>query len=53
MTSEWDEEQEFGDEEEDPGFVGGGGLADALDEGDDAELDEHGDNLARVDDEEL
>ena len=39
-------------EDDDAGFVGGGGPAAQL--GDDSdELDEHGDNLATVDDDEL
>ena len=51
--SEWEEPVELG-EEEDPGFVGGGGPAELLDDDDvDDELDEHGDNLSQVDDDEL
>lgn len=50
MTSSWDEPTEDEEtEDDDPGFLGGGGVAETA-EGDDAELDEHGDNLARADD---
>ncbi len=52
MTTGWDEDKEEGQEEaEDPGFIGGGGVAETA-EGEDESLDEHGDNLTRVDDEE-
>ena len=48
MTTEWDEQGEDGGEE-DPGFVGGGGPPSTMGDDDaDAELDEHGDNLSRV-----
>jgi len=54
MTSSWDEPKE--DEEtgkDDPGFLGGGGVAETAEGDDDDELDEHGDNLARADDDDL
>jgi hypothetical protein len=47
MTDERTEDQ--GDDEGDVGFVGGGGPAATMDEGDDEELDEHGDNLREGD----
>ncbi len=55
MTSEWDEpveadEQEDG-EDADVGFLGGGGMPRTMDGDDEAELDEHGDNLQRADEE--
>ena len=54
MSTEWDEPAESTEEEEgDPGFLGGGGIARTVGDDDDAELDEHGDNLQRADDEEL
>ena len=54
MSSEWDEPAEVAEErEDDPGFLGGGGPAETLDEGSEEELDEHGDNLAYADDDEV
>lgn len=54
MTTEWDEPDEQEDDEagEDPGFLGGGGVAETV-EGADERLDEHGDNLAKVNDDDL
>ncbi|MBA2359297.1 MAG: hypothetical protein H0V84_12825 [Actinobacteria bacterium] len=49
MTSEWDKETEATDD--DAGFLGGGGPAAELEDGDDEELDHHGDNLATADEE--
>ena len=51
MATEWNEEED--EAAEDPGFVGGGGPAETIDGSDDAELDEHGDNLSRADEDEL
>ena len=54
MASEWTDPEELGGEEDDdPGILGGGGPAATIGEGADEELDEHGDNLHRADDEEL
>ena len=55
MSSEWDEPAELAEErEDDPGFLGGGGPAETLDDDDsDDELDEHGDNLAYADEDEV
>ena len=54
MTTEWDDTEELGDED-DTGLLGGGGPAETMDPGDedDAALDEHGDNLAYADEEEV
>ncbi len=54
MTASWDEptvDEET--EDDDPGFVGGGGVAETAEGDDDDQLDEHGDNLARADDDEV
>ena len=57
MSSEWNEPEEQVEEGEgeDPGFLGGGGPAETIEGGlgGDEELDEHGDNLSRADDEQL
>ena len=56
MATDWNEEDEvLDDEDDDATLVGGGGPASALEDfdGDEDELDEHGDNLTRVDEEEL
>ena len=57
MATEWNEEQPLRDDEEeaDPGFLGGGGPASTLDVDDVAEstLDEHGENLATADEDQL
>ncbi len=57
MTTEWSEPEEEIEEPDadDPGFVGGGGPASTMDDvpGDEEELDEHGDNLSRADEEDL
>ena len=51
MTDEWDEPDATGDENGDEaGFVGGGGPAATI-FGTDDEADEHGDALARPEDE--
>ena len=54
MTDWNDAPSELHDEESegDPGFIGGGGMADVI-EGDDETLDEHGENLASADEDEL
>ena len=54
MTSERnDDELDEGGRDDDPGFLGGGGLAETI--GDDAEeeLDEHGENLRGADEDRL
>ena len=54
MSSEWDEPAELAEErEDDPGFLGGGGPAETLGGDVDDELDEHGDNLATADEDEV
>ena len=56
MTTEWDEPveaDEQNDDDADVGFLGGGGMPRTMGGDDEAELDEHGDNLQRADDEEL
>ena len=57
MSTEWNEPEEQGDEDEgeDPGFIGGGGPAETIEGGlgGEEELDEHGSNLDRADGEEL
>ncbi len=54
MTSGWDEPKEDEEvEQDDPGFLGGGGVAETAEGNDDDELDEHGDNLATADEDEL
>ncbi len=54
MASEWDERDELSEEDgDDPGFLGGGGPAETIEGGDAPELDEHGDNLTQVDEDEL
>ena len=53
MTTEWDEPEEGEESEEDPGFLGGGGPARIIEGDAEEELDEHGDNLDRVDEGEL
>ena len=54
MAEEWTEDDEvLGEEDDDPGFLGGGGPASVLGLGDDEALDEAGDNLARVDEEDV
>ena len=58
MTTDWNEpdEMEEDEPEEDPGFVGGGGPARTIfgdDEEASEELDEHGDNLSRADEDEI
>lgn len=56
MATEWNDDDTLAeDEESDPGFVGGGGPAATIDGDDVAEgiLDEHGENLASVDEDEL
>ena len=56
MTTEWDEpeEGEESDEgDEDPGFLGGGGPARIIEGDAEEELDEHGDNLDRVDEDQV
>ena len=53
MTTEWDELEEGEESEEDPGFLGGGGPARIIEGDAEEELDEHGDNLDRVDEDEL
>ncbi len=60
-TSDWDEVEEAGGggtsdegEEADVGLVGGGSLAETMDNDDGPdEADEHGDNLTRADEESL
>ena len=54
-TDRNDDEILADDEESDPGFVGGGGPASTIDGDDVAEgiLDEHGENLATVDEDQL
>lgn len=49
--NEWDEPNGDGEEEADPGFLGGGGVAETSEGDGDAELDEHGDGLTRVEEE--
>ena len=52
MATEWGDAEELDDEEleGDPGFLGGGSLPETIGgDDDDAELDEHGDNLANAD----
>jgi hypothetical protein len=53
MTADWEDvpDSEL-DEIEDPGLVGGGGPAATI-FGEDDDLDDRGDDFARVDDEEL
>ena len=56
MATEWNDDEALAeDEESDPGFLGGGGPASTIDSDDVAEpiLDEHGENLASVDEDEL
>ena len=58
MTSGFDDEvldEDDEDDGDDVTLVGGGGPASAMEdfEDDEGELDEHGDNLSRVDDDEL
>ena len=54
VTTDWDEPDEQDDDEadEDTGFLGGGGPAETI-EGGDERLDEHGDNLAKADEDDL
>lgn len=47
MTTDWDDQGEVGGED-DPGFLGGGGPPSTMGDDADPELDEHGDNLSRV-----
>ena len=55
MASDYDDESLDEDDVEDVSLLGGGGPASLIDdfEGDEEELDEHGDNLSRVDEDEL
>ncbi len=55
MTSDWNDADELEAEEvdDDPGFLGGGSIAETMGGDADDELDEHGDNLSSVDEEEL
>ena len=56
MSTSWDDtEREDGDDtdEDDAGMIGGGGPAETADADADEELDRHGDNLARADEDEL
>ena len=51
MTTDWNEPEE--DRDDDPGLLGGGGVAETLGGDVEDELDTHGDNLSRVDEDEL
>ena len=55
MASDFEDAPFDEDDADDVSLVGGGGPASTIDdfEGDEEELDEHGDNLSRVDEDDL